>query len=80
MKPGAPRVQKAADSNVRTEREVVYPFGVQNDLGHVVLTRNAKVWIDLLTVLMTSDTFISDQNANYVYSIIKVYQEIRKLE
>ncbi len=43
MKPGAPRAPNAKDSNVRTENEVVYPFGVQNDLGHVVLTRNSKV-------------------------------------
>ncbi|CAG7724464.1 unnamed protein product [Allacma fusca] len=44
MKPGAPRAPKATtDPNaVRAENEVVYPFGVQNDLGHVVLTRNAK--------------------------------------
>ena len=47
MKPGVPRTPKPnGDSNTtatRTEHEVVYPFGVQNDLGHVVLTRNAKV-------------------------------------
>ena len=43
MKPGVPRPSIAKDSNARSESEVVYPFGVQNDLGHVVLTRNAKV-------------------------------------
>jgi len=43
MKPGAPKATKGADSNARAERELVYPFGVQNDLGHVILTRNAKV-------------------------------------
>lgn len=38
MKPGAPRA-KATESNARSERELLYPFGHQNDLGHVVLTR-----------------------------------------
>jgi len=43
MKPGAPRATSLRDTNARSSSEVVYPFGVQNDLGHVVLTRNAKV-------------------------------------
>lgn len=45
MKPGAPRAPKATESNARTERELLYPFGHQNDLGHVVLTRpQVKRW------------------------------------
>lgn len=44
MKPGASRVPKPGEpNNAPTKKEVVYPFGVQNDLGHVVLTRNSKV-------------------------------------
>lgn len=44
MKPGASRIPKPGEpSNAPTKKEVVYPFGVQNDLGHVVLTRNSKV-------------------------------------
>ena len=43
MKPGAPRATTVRENNARSGSEVVYPFGVQNDLGHVVLTRNAKV-------------------------------------
>lgn len=40
MKPGAPRAPKATESNARSsDRELLYPFGHQNDLGHVVLTR-----------------------------------------
>lgn len=59
MKPGVPRASIAKDLNVRSESEVVYPFGVQNDLGHVVLTRNAKVskYTSTGIILLTTTVF-----------------------